>query len=410
MTEQQGTTTDPSSSGSPPKPQQDAQSHPEQPVLQQPEGGGALAAQGNPTTVSSPFVSPPPLATSLSLGMDAKHEVSIIHNSPLTNSDSSIPHIRTESVVVTTPAGAEGTPLVGSAAFAATKPAALCRVDFGVTSEQGTRKTMEDQHVAVVRSQTPHASDFSFFGVYDGHGGTQCADYLQQNLHDFILNHPQLRADTTTAIKDAIARAEKDFMEKCRVEKIESGSTVACAVIIGQQLTTANVGDSEIVLCRNGAPLLLTTKHHLGCNEAEVKRVQACGGRIFHSRIGHPKFNPHLVSLAVSRAIGDAGFKLDEYTDGKNSGVIADPEIKTVTLEDGDAFLIIGCDGLWDVINYADAVTFCLGHLEKGATSQAISHALVQEALSRGSTDNVTVMFVQLSAPQQVLPTPTGAC
>jgi protein phosphatase 2C family protein 2/3 len=26
----------------------------------------------------------------------------------------------------------------------------------------------------------------SFFGLYDGHGGSRCADYLRDNLHKFV--------------------------------------------------------------------------------------------------------------------------------------------------------------------------------------------------------------------------------
>lgn len=282
-------------------------------------------------------------------------------------------------------------------------------LQYGVSSEQGARKTMEDQHKALVGLEpiTPRDGDGSgarappagipFFAVYDGHGGTQCAEYLREHLHRLVLLHPLLRLDPEAAVKLAIAEAETGFMEKCRLEKIESGSTVAVAFVIDERLVTANVGDSEIVLCRaGGVAELLTTKHHLSCNASEVERVRAAGGRIFHSRVGHPKFNPQLVSLAVTRAIGDAGFKLDEYTDGKASGIIADADTKTTQVVPSDRFFIIGCDGLWDVMTYDDAVKYCNQLLDAGATSTEISQSIVQEALRLGSTDNVTVMFVLL--------------
>jgi integrin-linked kinase-associated serine/threonine phosphatase 2C len=282
-----------------------------------------------------------------------------------------------------------------TSSFSAVNDESLCAmvVDSGVTSEQGHRKTMEDQHVIVSATRTP------FFGVYDGHGGSHCAEFLRDHLHAYIMQHEELLTNAEMAIKEGIARAEREFLDKCRAEKIESGSTVALSLIINGTLYSGNVGDSEIVLNRGGVAKLLSTKHHLGSNPSEVERVKSVGGRIYHSRVGHPKFNPQIVSLAVSRAIGDAGFKLDEYTDGKASGIIADAETSAIPLQADDKFLIIGCDGLWDVMSHQAAVTFCESMLRDGSTSQQITEAIVAEALRLGSTDNVTVLFVNLHDP-----------
>lgn len=278
-------------------------------------------------------------------------------------------------------------------------------IEYGVSSEQGTRKTMEDQHKAMLstdlvtprdRSAPRMASGIPFFGVYDGHGGQQCAEFLRENLHTLILSHPSIRTDPEQAIKDGVDEAEKTFMEKCRTERIESGSTVAVSLIVDDNLVTGNVGDSEIVLCRGGVAKLLTVKHTLSASESEVERVKACGGRIFHARVGHPKFNPMLVSLAVSRAVGDAGFKLEEYTDGKASGLIADADTTVTELDPEDEFIIIGCDGVWDVLSYQGAVDFCRELIRAGKDTQYVTEQLCQEALKLGSTDNVTALFVNL--------------
>lgn len=295
----------------------------------------------------------------------------------------------------------------GSSSFA-NRTAAFRMLEYGVSSDQGTRKTMEDQHKAMLASDlvTPKDPDapklafgIPFFGVYDGHGGTQCAEFLRENLHTLILGHPNVREDPQLAIRDGVAEAERLFLQKCREDRIESGSTVAVALIVDETLITGNVGDSEIVLCRSGQQaVVLTVKHNLGCNPSEVERVKAVGGRIFHNRVGHPKFNPMLVSLAVSRAVGDAGFKLEEYTDGKASGLVADAETNAVRLNDGDEFIIIGCDGLWDVMSYQAAVDFCAELFRTGCNTQEITDKLCQQALALGSTDNVTALFVNLRA------------
>ncbi|PWV00248.1 putative protein phosphatase 2C [Trypanosoma cruzi] len=263
--------------------------------------------------------------------------------------------------------------------------------EYGVTSEQGTRKTMEDQHAMV-----PEA--IPFFAVYDGHGGTQCAEFLRDNLHTLILSHPDVMTNPEKALRDGIANAEAEFLKKCANGKCESGSTCAVAIIVDDTLVTGNVGDTEIVLCRAGSPLVLSTKHSLQSNGAENERVKACGGRIISNRVGHPKFNPQVLSLGITRAIGDAGFKLDEYTDGKPSGIIAEAETRTTKLTDDDEFFVIGCDGLWDVMSYDRVVQFCSRLAAEGVPPQDITDRLCQEALRQGSTDNVTCIYINIKA------------
>lgn len=54
--------------------------------------------------------------------------------------------------------------------------------------------------------------------------------------------------------------------------------------------------------------------------------------------------------------------------------------------------LLIGCDGLWDVMAYDEAINFVRARLTKGWSPQRVSEHLVKEALRRGSKDNITVL------------------
>ncbi|KAL7696049.1 protein phosphatase 2C-like protein [Lotmaria passim] len=263
-------------------------------------------------------------------------------------------------------------------------------VDHGVTAEQGTRRTMEDQHTML-------AEGIPFFGVYDGHGGTQCAEYLRDHLHNFILSNPELKTDPQKAIVDGIVEADNAFLALSERETNESGSVCAVALIMDDKLVVGNVGDCEVVLSRNGKPVVLTVRHTIASNPSEEERVRGVGGKVCHNRVGHPNYNPAVVSLAVTRAIGDAGFKLARYTDGKASGVIAVPDTTITRLTDDDEFLVIGCDGLWDVMTYAEVVDFCYRRFQEGMPAQSIAEELAQAALAKGSTDNVTAMLVHLT-------------
>ncbi|KAG5493989.1 hypothetical protein JKF63_01822 [Porcisia hertigi] len=263
-------------------------------------------------------------------------------------------------------------------------------VDYGARAEQGTRKTMEDQHTML-------SEGIPFFGVYDGHGGTQCAEYLRDHLHGLILGHPEVRTNPEKAIVDGIVEADRAFLTRSESETNESGSVCAVALIIDDKLVVGNVGDAEVVLSRDGKPIVLTVRHNISSNPSEEERIRSVGGKVCHHRVGHPNYNPAVVSLAVTRAIGDAGFKLAKYTDGKLSGVIATPETSVTRLTDEDEFLVIGCDGLWDVMTYEEVVGFCYQRFQRGEPAQCIAEKLVQAALTKGSTDNVTAMLVHLT-------------
>merc|ERR1711920_920457 len=80
----------------------------------------------------------------------------------------------------------------------------------------------------------------------------------------------------------------------------------------------------------------LTEVHQLKRNDNEAARITEAGGRIWRGRLGHPKINPQVLSLSVTRAIGDLFFKDDSYTEGQASGLTAEPYIKLVEMNTPD--------------------------------------------------------------------------
>lgn len=139
-------------------------------------------------------------------------------------------------------------------------------------------------------------------------------------------------------------------------------------------LYTANVGDARIVLCRNGRALRLSYDHK-GSDENEGRRVASAGGLILNNRVNGV--------LAVTRALGDAYMK-DLVTGHPYT-------TETVIQPDQDEFLILACDGLWDVCSDQEAVDLVRGIQDP----QAASKTLVDHALARFSTDNLSCMIVR---------------
>ncbi|KAI9890414.1 MAG: Protein phosphatase 2C 1 [Vezdaea aestivalis] len=153
-------------------------------------------------------------------------------------------------------------------------------------------------------------------------------------------------------------------------------------------LYTANVGDARIVLCRNGKALRLSYDHK-GSDENEGKRVSSAGGLILNNRVNGV--------LAVTRALGDTYMK-DLVTGHPYT-------TETVIQPEADEFVILACDGLWDVCSDQEAVDL----VRATADPQLASKMLVDHALARFSTDNLSCMIVRLdSAAVSRQPEPMG--
>lgn len=83
--------------------------------------------------------------------------------------------------------------------------------------------------------------------------------------------------------------------------------------------------------------------------------------------------------------------------DGSDGGpLIAEPELMTTKLTEEDEFLIIGCDGVWDVFMSQNAVDFARRRLQEHNDPVMCSKELVEEAIKRKSGDNVTAVVVCL--------------
>jgi len=87
--------------------------------------------------------------------------------------------------------------------------------------------------------------------------------------------------------------------------------------------------------------------------------------------------------LAVSRAIGDS--LLQPF-------VIADPYISETDITPEDKFLILACDGLWDIFTDAAAVLEILNETDVQQAAERLKNA----SYELGSTDNISVIVVQL--------------
>lgn len=186
----------------------------------------------------------------------------------------------------------------------------------------------------------------------------------------------------------ASSRAEDQVAQVSATPNPTCGSTATIILLCGEELLVAHVGDSRAVLSRDGEAVRLCDDHRPG-REDEMERIEAAGGLILKVG-GTYRVNG---TLAVSRAIGDRGLK--EF-------VVADPEIISRMLCVEDQFVVVASDGLWDFMKDQECVEmtnrFLVDH--SPATLEQAAKNLVEIACERGSSDDVSVVIVDLSEYQ----------
>ncbi|KAH8066081.1 protein serine/threonine phosphatase [Aureococcus anophagefferens] len=95
----------------------------------------------------------------------------------------------------------------------------------------------------------------ALFAVFDGHGerGDIVSDYCMRYIRDTLCTHPKFESDLKTALIETFVRCDEK-MAQDDVPVIHSGTTAVVAVLVGNKMTIASVGDSRAVLGRKDGP------------------------------------------------------------------------------------------------------------------------------------------------------------
>jgi serine/threonine protein phosphatase PrpC len=231
----------------------------------------------------------------------------------------------------------------------------------------GPRPAMEDASCVVGEFAGPNTY---FFGLFDGHGGSDVSLYCAKNLPATVARFARSQPGMDRAITDALADINTAVSQKWPSE----GSCVALAVIQKDTVWSANVGDSRVLKIEGGVATRLTIDHKAS-DPNERKKVIERGGHIINERVNG--------LLMLARAIGDGNL---------GRAVSCEPTIQSFKRKNG-MWLILACDGVWDVMEDQEAADILL-EIKKPIDA---AKAIRDEALRRGSTDNVSCMVVDLT-------------
>lgn len=269
----------------------------------------------------------------------------------------------------------------------------------GVASRQGKRPYQEDEP-SVRAFLTP--SSFSakagtkngagasqgncpethFFGLFDGHAGGKCSKFLAASIPEVLAEDPGfLSNNLSLALKRSFHTANDNFLRIADRMKYQDGSTGISVVLRNGKLVVANVGDCRAVLLCGGKAVQLS-KDQKPTAADEQKRIASLGGQVVYC-MGVARVNG---VLAVSRAFGNRSLR---------SVIKPDAEITTRDLTKDDDYVVLGSDGMFDVLRNKDVCEICYARGSQGV--QHLADELVNSALARGSMDNVTCIVVRLS-------------
>jgi serine/threonine protein phosphatase PrpC len=318
------------------------------------------------------------------------------------------------------------------------------RLRYAASGMKGWRVTMEDCHTLCeaipVDGYDGILDDHALFAVYDGHGGDLTSWYAGGNFVKILSMRPEMKKyanlprdgskgrgdvtgidllrsslkasfkeldnelrklhiqkneEYTRAEQAVVSRAKEGPMnaevlaelEGCARKVERSGSTCVVVLITPSHILCANSGDSRAILRRGGKALPLSFDHKPS-NLPELERIIVAGGFVKSKRVDG--------DLAVSRGLGDFSFKGNPELPHHKQKVIFDPDILVYPRdEQNDEFIVLACDGVWDVATNCQCSEMIQTILNEGETDiSLVCEEVLDMCLEKNSRDNMTMVMI----------------
>ena len=293
---------------------------------------------------------------------------------------------------------------------------------FATSSQslQGTRDENQDAEL-VYDNYSGHNRDcapVALFGIFDGHGkdGKKIAEYTCE-LHKYYYSDPNLSYPVDTRkireISDKIQlRLIRKYPAPPGSERGAEGSG-SCALLVALyrdengfcKMQILNVGDSRAMLSRKLTGLQLTHDQTPNsfierqridaliaqCKDEDPKNISLKNAEVRQDNEGTWR----TCDLSVARAYGDNYAKpfVTHYPENWHN----------FTIINNDAFIVLACDGVWDVFSTTELHDFIVermvpDHYGKPVLKRGcdIASEICDEALKKGSSDNVSCIVVFL--------------
>ena len=248
-----------------------------------------------------------------------------------------------------------------------------------VWEDIGSRDYMEDR----ISFDEDLFNGFSYYAVFDGHGGAQVSTFLKLNMKQAVKNE-LLKQNTEGVynIPQALFHAFLTIIKNIPyLMSTETGSTAVVLLKKDSKIWVANCGDSRAIM-NSGHDAVALTDDHKPNRTDEYNRIVKLGGKVFKPT-GNDVYRVN-GNLAVSRAIGD--FALAPFVTWK-------PEIYSYNLTSKNSYILIGTDGIWDVLSNDDVVNIINKSIMEQEWKQ-IGNKLISLSRYRHSGDNIACILI----------------
>ncbi len=175
---------------------------------------------------------------------------------------------------------------------------------FGICTNQGLVRSYNEDRVSILLNIHKTSGNYddpwptcSLFGVFDGHGGSKCVDFIRQNLHNYV-SYFDLRIllikiakskhfpwNPQEALKEGFEEVEKAFMKEALSDSSEPDKSGSCALVllfVDDICYICNLGDCRAIVSQNlGASVFSLTRDHKPDDKQEHKRITEAGGQVY---------------------------------------------------------------------------------------------------------------------------------
>jgi len=213
--------------------------------------------------------------------------------------------------------------------------------------------------------------DGQLFGVFDGHGGEQCSDYLKEHFIGAFTTHYDGHKEPSRAMKQAFAQMQK---ETKMMEDGATGSVVWMPRAEGAKAVIAVIGDSPVVVGTE-KDFHVSPDHNARSNKKEKEAAEKRGG-CYSNGYMCVRFGGG--GLQMTRAFGDRDMFFLKRT----------PQVYTKAVKD---FILVATDGAFDPGHEEThgEIKKVVDGIREGSTAQDV----VDRALAVPTHDNVTAVL-----------------
>ena len=274
-----------------------------------------------------------------------------------------------------------------------------------------------NQDIAFLEKNFAGNNSFLYMAVCDGHGveGHEVSGFIKRilpkelsialNHKDILNNDKNEKKKIYNIIGESFIKVNEKLISNESINSIFSGTTCVSVIYTPIKLICANIGDSRAVLGRFDKHLkkwiaINLSRDHKPTEEDEAQRIYKKGGRIkpFIDEETGEEVGPQRVwvkddevpGLAMTRSFGDRVAAI--------AGTICLPEIKEYIFNEGDKFLILASDGIWEFIQSEECINiigkFYLNNNIEGCCEFLYNESRKRWIKEEEVVDDITMLLV----------------